>query len=237
MEPVWRAAAAARLSRYRRRAFLRHYKTGTERKDKIIKAAKQCFYEYGYKGTTIAMIAEAAGMPQSLVAYYYKKNQLLIQIYEEYILAILKAIDEQAGEALENVLQRHLLLLQLQYQGIYGDERNHAVYRYMMDNSLLSPAVNQIVDTYLLECIKEFGIDLPIEVCQQYIVAQYGAYRELVRVYLKEYHQPANGPLYYFGGTIALRLAGISEAVIAKNVEKVEQLLPRIDLSGIRFLV
>lgn len=216
---------------------MNHYKTGMERKEKIIRAAKQCFYEYGYKGTTIAMIAERANMPQSLVAYYYKKNQLLTQIHEEYILAILKTIDEQAGEKLENVLQRHLLLLQLQYQGIYGDERNHAVYRYMMDNSLLSPMINRTVDDYLLECIKEFGINLPTEVCRQYIVAQYGAYRELVRVYQKEYSLPTNRPLYYFSGTIALRLAGISEEVIAENVEKVERLLTQIDLSGIRFLV
>lgn len=216
---------------------MNHYKTGMERKEKIILAAKQCFYEYGYKGTTIAMIAERANMPQSLVAYYYKKNQLLTQIHEEYILAILKAIDEQAGEKLENVLQRHLLLLQLQYQGIYGDERNHAVYRYMMDNNLLSPMINRTVDDYLLECIKEFGIRLPTEVCRQYIVAQYGAYRELVRVYQKEYSLPTNRPLYYFSGTIALRLAGISEEVIAENVEKVEQLLTQIDMSGIRFLV
>jgi len=216
---------------------LNHYKSGLERKEKIIRAAKQCFYENGYKGTTIAMIAEMVNMPHSLVAYYYKKNQLLTQIHEEYILGILSAIDRQVGDKLDNVLQRHLLLQQLQYQGIYSDERNHAIYQHMVDNRLLSPIITEIVDTYLLECIKEFGIDLPEEVWQQYIVAQYGAYRELIRVYLREYDLPTNRPLHYFSGTIALRLAGISEEIIAENVDKVEMLLTQMDMSQIRFLV
>ena len=42
---------------------MNHYKSGLERKEKIIRAAKQCFYENGYKGTTIAMIAEMVNMP------------------------------------------------------------------------------------------------------------------------------------------------------------------------------
>ncbi len=183
------------------------------------------------------MIAEMVNMPHSLVAYYYKKNQLLTQIHEEYILGILSAIDRQVGDKLDNVLQRHLLLQQLQYQGIYSDERNHAIYQHMVDNRLLSPIITEIVDTYLLECIKEFGIDLPEEVWQQYIVAQYGAYRELIRVYLREYDLPTNRPLHYFSGTIALRLAGISEEIIAENVDKVEMLLTQMDMSQIRFLV
>ena len=216
---------------------MNHYRSGLERKEKIIRAAKQCFYENGYKGTTIAMIAEMVNMPHSLVAYYYKKNQLLTQIHEEYILGILSAIDRQVGDKLDNVLQRHLLLQQLQYQGIYSDERNHAIYQHMVDNRLLSPIITEIVDTYLLECIKEFGIDLPEEVWQQYIVAQYGAYRELIRVYLREYDLPTNRPLHYFSGTIALRLAGISEEIIAENVDKVEMLLTQMDMSQIRFLV
>lgn len=216
---------------------MNHYKSGLERKEKIIRAAKQCFYENGYKGTTIAMIAEMVNMPHSLVAYYYKKNQLLTQIHEEYILSILSAIDRQVGDKLDNVLQRHLLLQQLHYQGIYSDERNHAIYRHMVDNRLLSPLITEVVDTYLLECIKEFGIDLPEEVWQQYIVAQYGAYRELIRVYLREYDLPTNRPLHYFSGTIALRLAGISEEIIAENVDKVEMLLTQMDMSQIRFLV
>ena len=216
---------------------MNHYKSGLERKEKIIRAAKQCFYENGYKGTTIAMIAEMVNMRHSLVAYYYKKNQLLTQIHEEYILGILSAIDRQVGDKLDNVLQRHLLLQQLQYQGIYSDERNHAIYQHMVDNRLLSPIITEIVDTYLLECIKEFGIDLPEEVWQQYIVAQYGAYRELIRVYLREYDLPTNRPLHYFSGTIALRLAGISEEIIAENVDKVEMLLTQMDMSQIRFLV
>ena len=213
-----------------------HYRTGMESRSRILQAAKLCFYRSGYKKTTIAMIAQAAEVPQSLVNYYFKKDELLLQIHEDYITGILRFVEEQVGDRLDNILQGHLLMQQIQQMGIYRDPRGAEVYRYMVDNGLLSPRLVEIVDSYLLGCIKAFGIDLPPEVYQKYIVAQYGAHRELVRVYLREYDPVESKRLFYFTGTIALRLAGVGEAVIEENIRKADRLLAEIDTDQIRFL-
>ena len=213
-----------------------HYKTGLGSRNRILQAAKLCFYRAGYKKTTIAMIAEAAEVPQSLVNYYFKKDALLLQIHEDYITGILRFVEEQMGQRLDNILQGHLLMQQIQQMGIYRDPRSVEVYRYMVDNGLLSPRLTEIVDTYLLGCIKEFGIDLPPEVYRKYIVAQYGAHRELVRVYLREYDLVESKRLFYFTGTIALRLAGVREEVLEENIRKADRLLEEIEISQFRFL-
>ena len=213
-----------------------HYKTGLESRNRILQAAKECFYRNGYKKTTIAMIAELAEVPQSLVNYYFKKDELLLQIHEDYITAVLRLVEEKVGGRLDNILQGHLLMQQIQQMGIYQDPQGVEVYRYMVDNGLLSPRLVEIVDSYLLGCIKEFDIDLPPEIYRRYIVAQYGAHRELVRVYLREYDPVESKKLFYFTGTIALRLAGVREEVLAENIRKADCLLEEIDTSQVRFL-
>ena len=219
-----------------RHSALIHYKTGLESRSRILQAAKSCFYENGYKKTTIAMIAERAEVPQSLVNYYFKKDALLLQIHEDYITSILRFVEEQVGNRLDNILQGHLLMQQIQQMGIYRDAKCAEVYRYMVDNGLLSPRLTEIVDTYLLGCIKEFGIDLSPERYRQYLVAQYGAHRELVRVYLRTYDPVESKRLFYFTGTISLRLAGVGEEMIEENIQKADRLLDEIDTSRIRFL-
>ena len=182
------------------------------------------------------MIAEAAEVPQSLVNYYFKKDALLLQIHEDYITGILRFVEEQVGQRLDNILQGHLLMQQIQQMGIYRDPRSVEVYRYMVDNGLLSPRLTEIVDTYLLGCVKEFGIDLPPEVYRKYLVAQYGAHRGLVRVCLREYDPVEGKRLFYFTGTIALRLAGVREEVLEENIRKADRLLEEIEISQFRFL-
>ena len=215
---------------------MQHYKPGIETKNKILQAAKSCFYTCGYQKATVSKIAEIADVPQSLVAYYFKKDQLLQQVHADYIVMILNTIDEQVGGLIENILQRHLLMQQMQYLGIYSDEKNYSIYRYMVEHGLLSPRIFEIVDTYLLDSAKEFGVDIDPDTFRMYIAAQYGAHRELVRVYLKEFDPEKSKPLFYFTGTIALRLAGVSGSIIEKNISKAEVLLARIDMSKIRFL-
>lgn len=212
------------------------YKNGIESRNKIIDSAKKLFYEQGYKNTTMAMIADDAGIQASLAAYYFKKEELLVYIHEDYIFTILRAIEEQVGTWLESSIHRHLIMLQIQYIGIYQDEKTREVYRYIVDNGLLSPKILALVDGYLLDSVDEFGIPMSKEDFAKTIVAQYGAHREMVRVYLKDYDAERCRELLYFTGTIALRLAGVDPRQIEVAIKKADELLGRMDLSGIRFL-
>jgi len=215
---------------------LTRYKRGEESRERILKAAKECFAVYGYKKTTVAMIASKVDVPQSLVTYYYKKDEFLSQIYEDYIMMVIEEIDRQVGQLLENSLQRHLLLMQVQYLGIYSDENSYAIYRYIVEKRPLSAKAIHAVDGSLMNCIRDFQIDLDQETFQMYISAQYGAHRELTQLHLPEYDPEKGRKLFYFTGTIALRLAGVSRQVIDENIRKADELLAQMELSHIRLL-
>ena len=218
------------------REILARYKRGEESREKILKAARNCFFTYGYKKTTVAMIAAKAEVPQSLITYYYKKDQLLVQIYEKFVNFVMDEIDRQVGHLLENSLQRHLLIMQIPYLCICSDENSYAVYRHMLENRLYSSVVFKRVDDSLMKCLKDFCIDLDEDTFRMYISAQFGAHRELVQLHLQEYDVEKSKALFCFTGTIALRLAGVSQRVIDANIQKTNELLALMDLSGIHLL-
>ena len=214
-----------------------NYKKGVESRRNILHSAKKKLYEHGYKKTTIDAIAKDAQVPASLVAYYFKKDELLTAVHEDYVQSILDAITEQVGSQLDNNLQKHLLLTQIHNMGIYSDEKNLNVFQYMVNHGITSQKVQRIVDSYLLKLIDDFELNLSEDEFERMIVAQYGANRELIRVYLKEYDPLPAKRLLYFAATIALRLAQLNHQVINANIEKTDELLEKMDISGIRFLV
>jgi len=214
-----------------------NYKKGAESRRNILHSAKRVLYERGCKKATVDAIARDAQVPASLVAYYFKKDELLMAIYEDYVQTILDAISEQVGGLLDNNLQRHLLLVQIHTMGIYCDERNLNVFRHMVNNGITSRNVKLIVDSYLLKQIGDFELELTDDEFERMIVAQYGAHREIMRVYIKEYDPIISRRLLYFAATIALRLARVDHEIINANIEKADELLGKMDISGIRFLV
>lgn len=65
-----------------------NYKAGLETKQKIYVTAKQLFYEQGFIKTTLAEIAQESDTNKAMVAYYFKnKNNLALEIYNEYMVA------------------------------------------------------------------------------------------------------------------------------------------------------
>ncbi|GLY72346.1 TetR/AcrR family transcriptional regulator [Actinoallomurus iriomotensis] len=66
---------------------------------RILEAALMAFAERGYEGTTIAQIAERAGVARGLVSYYFPaKEQLLQALLGQALDAILALTDPAEGE-------------------------------------------------------------------------------------------------------------------------------------------
>jgi AcrR family transcriptional regulator len=56
----------------------------SETRHVIIAAAKRCFAEHGYKGTTNKMISTAAGVAPGLIYYYFdSKEQLFVAVFDD----------------------------------------------------------------------------------------------------------------------------------------------------------
>ncbi|ATE58766.1 TetR/AcrR family transcriptional regulator [Thauera sinica] len=73
-------------------------RSGAElRRDQILCAAKACFSEYGFHGTSIAVLAKSSGMSVGHIYHYFQNKE-----------AIVEAIAE---EAMEEILEVHSAIL------------------------------------------------------------------------------------------------------------------------------
>jgi AcrR family transcriptional regulator len=70
-------------------------------REAIMQAAQTCFSEYGYAGTSLRMVAEAAGVTTALISYYFGSK---FQLYEEIYMHQASTIANARLEAL-NALQ------------------------------------------------------------------------------------------------------------------------------------
>ena len=70
------------------------------RRDQIVAAAAECFARAGYRVTTMADIAEAAGVSKGTPYLYFPgKEALFIALYEEWDCGLAARVDAAVGRA------------------------------------------------------------------------------------------------------------------------------------------
>ena len=81
-------------------------------KQKVIDAASELFFQHGFHGTSVRDIAERAAVNVSLISYYFKSKQGLLeyavtQYYEEYLEVIDHVVDsdQKAIEILQKLIE------------------------------------------------------------------------------------------------------------------------------------
>lgn len=78
------------------------------RKQKVIDAASDLFFQYGFHGSSVRDIADRAAVNVSLISYYFKSKQGLLeyavtQYYEEYLDTIGLVINEDQDKAIDKM--------------------------------------------------------------------------------------------------------------------------------------
>ena len=97
------------------------YKNTDEgQRENILYTAKALFLELGYRKTTIALIAEKAGVSVGLVNYYFKKEEIVGQIFHDFILYIRRFLNKKLGFMIENQFQMHILFNRIFFIKIFG---------------------------------------------------------------------------------------------------------------------
>ncbi|MEG0377017.1 MAG: TetR/AcrR family transcriptional regulator [Eubacterium sp.] len=205
-------------------------------KEKILSTTKTLFYEKGYRGTTIAMIAEASGVSVGLVNYYYKKEELLGQIFHDFILYIRRFLNEKLGSLIENQFQMHLLFNRIFFIKIFESPAIESLYSYMREKDLYLDITHNYIRNSMTSIILEFDLDIDKELFRQLTVAEYGARKSLYQDRaLKDI--PRNSIAFIdFQSTITVRLAGVSPSIIEKNIKRTNTLMRYIDINCVNFL-
>lgn len=118
-------------------------------KQKVIDAASSLFFQKGFDGTSVREIAVKASVNVSLISYYFKGKQGLLeyavtQYYEEYLKTVEEALEQTASLSAMDKL-KELIFTIIQYK-----QSNHQfscfIYREL---SLDSVFVREMAVTYL----------------------------------------------------------------------------------------
>ena len=195
------------------------------------------FYEYGYKSATIEKIAENANVPIGLVNYYFKKNEILSIIYSQFIQNIKKTIDEQISRDIENPLQRHIVFTRIFYMIMLSNDKNRELYKEIFINQLVEADVCDLVGIEFMDIIRTFDINITESIFRRLIIAEYGARRELLIDRYDRLDPEKSKDFINFLATIAVRLAGVDIKEVMKNCKKADELIKKVDISGIKFLI
>ncbi len=210
------------------------YINGIETKQNIFLTAKKLFYELGYQKTTIRLISEHANVPVGLINYHFiKKENIVNQIYTEYIDNILSFIDAEIGDKLDSFLLRQITSLRIYYNNILIDKHNA---HFVIANSSFEMLYDRVAAVYQ-RILDENTISLHQETLKSYIVAEFGARHELM---LRYYSKELNLPIQELVDTIsciAPRLFKIDQKIVEKALDESLILYNRIDASEIKFLI
>ena len=215
-----------------------NYEKGIRTKQHIYETAKSLMYTFGYKGATIKSISTQANVPVGLVNYYYKKIDILTEIYYNFVASIYACIEEQLGDRVENTLQKHIILNIVVFNRIFSDEQERRLYFEVLQDNLYPEKVHNLVqEKYGHVVWEEFGIHMTFDKFYLLNWAEFGARYELLQkcVVMKK-TDPIYKEFVNVAATIAIRLAGVDSAIISYNVEKAYHLLDLLDTSGIVFL-
>lgn len=118
-------------------------------KQKVIEAASSLFYQKGFHGTSVRDIADKAGINVSLISYYFKSKQGLleyavIQYYEAYLEAIEISLNENKSLLPLDQLKK-LVGVIIQYK-----QQHHQLSCFIQrEISLDSVFVREMTVTYL----------------------------------------------------------------------------------------
>ena len=213
------------------------YANGILTKELIYQTARRLMYENGYKKTTYQMIAQKANVPVGLVNYHFKKQELLDKIYMDYLCQIQDFIAAQAEGLLDNELQAHMLQSNIMMTQIFRDSHILSFHLEVNESDLVPPAFHGAVRKKQVEILNYFHVDITPESYYWCAAAEYGARRELI---LQNKDVDINSSdfrrLLDLLPTIAVRIAGLSPAIIQKNQEKANRVFAGLDDSGILML-
>jgi len=204
------------------------YKKGIETKNKILSVAKELFYKKGFKETTIADIAVTADVPVGLINYYYKKNDLLGDIFHHFILQVYSEIETQIGNGIQNQIQRQLIFYRLYYGLIFNDENLLKLYRLYLKKDYVLEETQEVLRNNMYKNILELSLHVDHAFIQRLLVAEYGARKQLVNDTLTLWDKQAPYQMADFISTLSARLTGASLTVIDNNIHKVDSLMNRV---------
>lgn len=212
------------------------YKNTDEgQRENILYTAKALFLELGYRKTTIALIAEKAGVSVGLVNYYFKKEEIVGQIFHDFILYIRRFLNKKLGFMIENQFQMHILFNRIFFIKIFEAPAASELYSLLREKELYLDATHDYIRSSMSAIILEFDLDIQPKMFRKLTIAEYGARKALYQDIYNSPNKEVSIEFTDFLSTISVRLAGVTPEIVDENIKHCNKLMRYIDLDNIHF--
>lgn len=155
---------------------------GSKTKERILSFSKQEFYENGYNDTWVKNIAQKANMRLGNLNYYFnKKDDIVKEIYEHYILQLYDFI-ESRGDFSE--LQKYCHFSMMFYKTVFTNAQNRRFYHEVISNKSNYRILHDFMNDYYAKIFTSLNIELSDNDFKIFVLTEFGSRREIFLAYL-----------------------------------------------------
>lgn len=209
-------------------------------REKIYECSKTLFYRNGYNGTNMEAIAGAAGVPISLITYYFKKKILITaEIYSDFYQKIIEKVNEYfKANHLESSLLKQMVISYMEYDTVLNDFGNKRFYLQLREKNISFYSLNkELVEKTFIDYINEYRLSLSkqnVDICIAMNSAVRGGF---FKYYVEnDLKLPIIEVVNILEGVLPAML-GIDRTEVDRTILNTQSIIKDIDYSDIRFLI
>ena len=201
--------------------------------EKLIRAARKLFAEYGYQLTTTRMIAERAHVAQSAISFHYGSKENLCEAVIQYTTELIRREYGFLSEDIMDQLFNHNLSVEdawdyidqlISMQIAFSlDERNSTTINLMLNEASFPPALSGQLSQSIYELIEG-----PLSQLIQYVSDSKNLFEAAVL------SRAINGAIFTFREKPILARNVLRTATYEYDLEKLQTYLHRFLLLGLK---
>lgn len=154
----------------------------SDKKQRLVKAAKDLIHKQGYSQTSLADIADDSGVPLGNVYYYFRTKvdiaSAVIAEHQSSVKGLLSGIDDAESNPRQRLYAYIDFIISMKETAAsYGCPIGSLCQELDKDRSSLSEQVDSVVQTQLDWTsiqFKHMGVDKPVELAQFMIATMHG---------------------------------------------------------------
>ena len=217
-------------------------KKGENTKFRLLQTAKRIFRDYGYKQSTLALIAKEAEVSLSLLKKYYpRKGDFHSEISRQHALKVSEYVEVILSDySYENdALMKYLLTINIMFRGIYSDASDRRFHYESIDSSKGSKSIKSSYD-YINELyygiVVQFNSNMTSDEFEARKIQIYGAQSEIGRAYEMGIVDFNDEDRLNYSVSAACILLGVSNFIYATYKRNADKILESIDFGQFKML-
>lgn len=204
---------------------------------KILRTAKELFYNKGFSDTTVKEICNQSNVKLGTFTYYYSTKEALISdIYVEYVAKIYSYISHVENRKM-NSLEKNTIASFVYYEILFNDDNNVKFHYDVLTKLSIFTVLGKNLRGFYSNFAREFNLNIDEKEIIRIFSADCGIRRELILGFIENKMFDSSLDLVATIYTMMGRLFKIDEKIIKEYIKTGIAFLEKNDITNIKFLV